>query len=707
MARGTASELFGQAARLVGDGQLDAAQRACKAVLKKEPRHHGAHHLLAIVEFQRGDLEKAVMLLDRCLRYRPDYPEALNDRGVALCSLERREEALASYDRALALNPTYPEALNNRGLVLNLLGRDEEALAALDRAIASRPDYVDALNNRGLTLHKLRRYAEALASYDRALAIRRDSFQGLLNRGHALTALDRHEEALASYEQALALAPHDPDALLHRAGALVQLNRVDDATICYQQLLAVCPDHAEARLALCMAQLPTLYLSEAEIDQRRARYESQLAALADEVERRGTLGDLAAALGRTQPFFLAYQGRNDRTLQSRYGALFCRAMAAQFPPAALPDKPGADEHVRVGIVSGFFREHSNWKIPIKGWLGRLDRVRFRLFGYHTGALRDGETQAAAAMCERFVEGPLALADWRAAILADAPHVLIYPEVGMNRVSAQLAGLRLAPVQCNSWGHPDTSGFPTLDYVLSSDLMEPPDAQDHYTERLVRLPNLSVYYEPASARPPTLARNELGLRPDATAFWCGQALFKYLPQYDQVFPRIARDLPSCQFVFVEAYAARRITELFRQRIAAAFAAYGADAGRHCVFLPRMPMAGFAAAIGACDVILDSIGWSGCNSTLEGLPHGLPVVTMPGSFMRGRHTGAILTMMGVTETIADTLDEYVAIAVRLARDAEWRAGVKARMLQAEPRVYRDTACIAALQDFLDRVGRGLAP
>ena len=59
----------------------------------------------------------------------------------------------------------------------------------------------------------------------------------------------------------------------------------------------------------------------------------------------------------------------------------------------------------------------------------------------------------------------------------------------------LAALWLAPIQCASWGHPDTTGLPTIDYFLSGELMEPPDADEHYTERLVRLPNLAIYYEP--------------------------------------------------------------------------------------------------------------------------------------------------------------------------------------------------------------------
>jgi predicted O-linked N-acetylglucosamine transferase (SPINDLY family) len=113
--------------------------------------------------------------------------------------------------------------------------------------------------------------------------------------------------------------------------------------------------------------------------------------------------------------------------------------------------------------------------------------------------------------------------------------------------------------------------------------------------------------------------------------------------------------------------------------------------------------FIAAPGRRDVYLDSIGWSGCNSTLKSLPHDLPIVTMPGPLMRGRHGLAILTMMDVTETIAETIGDYVSIAVRLARDVAWRMGVKSRVAINKSRLYRDTACIRALEEFRDRVAR----
>jgi predicted O-linked N-acetylglucosamine transferase (SPINDLY family) len=126
----------------------------------------------------------------------------------------------------------------------------------------------------------------------------------------------------------------------------------------------------------------------------------------------------------------------------------------------------------------------------------------------------------------------------------------------------------------------------------------------------------------------------------------------------------------------------------------------------VVLPRLDSERFIAAMGACDVMLDSIGWSGCNSTLESLVHDLPIVTLRGEFMRGRHTSAILEMMGLDEMIANTVDDYVAIAVRLGRNPADRAAASARIAAGKHRVYEDRTCVAALETFLDRAARSSA-
>jgi len=275
---------------------------------------------------------------------------------------------------------------------------------------------------------------------------------------------------------------------------------------------------------------------------------------------------------------------------------------------------------------------------------------------------------------------------------------------MSPIAAKLAAQRLAPVQCNSWGHPETSGFPTLDYFLSSDLMEPSDAQQHYCEKLIRLPNLSVYCEPIEAPALAFERAALGMRPSACIYWCGQSLFKYLPQHDPVFPRIAREAGDCQFVFVEWHG---VTDLFRHRLERAFGQFGLRAEDHCLILPRLDYARFLAAADLSDVFLDSIGWSGCNTTLDALVYDLPIVTLRGDLMRGRHTAAMLDMMGMTATVCESIEEYVVLAVGLAQDLARRAEVKRMIAAGKHAIYRDRSCVAALEEFLDRVARDAQP
>ena len=651
-------------------------------------------------------LDEALASFDRALTVQPDLAAALSNRGNTLKELKRFDEALASYDRALALQPGYAQAHYNRGNVLQELKRPEEALASYDRALELLPDYAEALANRGNTLKELQRFEDALASYDRALTLEPNHPEVHFNRGASLQLLKRFEEALSSYDHALALRPDYAEVYLNRGEALRDQGDWADAIKQYDRALILRPNFVEAQFGLCMAQLPVLYTNESEIAERRAAYRDSLRTLCETFDQRRIIGDWANAIGSSQPFLLAYQGLNDRDLQSRYGSLACRIMSERYPPATLSPPPRFDEPVRLGVVSGFFWLHSNWKMRINGWLRRIDRQRFQIFCYHTGARRDNVTREAMTLCDRFVQGPLSVDQWRQAILDDAPHVLIYPEVGMHPISVQLAAQRLAPVQCNSWGHPVTSGLPTMDYFLSSELMEPAGAQNHYTEKLVLLPNLSVYYLPLELKPAAMSRAELGLRSTATVYWCGQSLFKYLPQFDQVFPRIARTAGDCQFAFIHHQNGSHVTDQFRSRLGKAFAAFGLRSADYCVFWPRLDVHRFGAAIGQCDIVLDSIGWSGCNTSLESLRYNLPIVTINGPLMRSRHTLAILKMMGVEETITETMADYISTAVRLAHDRQWRAAVSLRMSANKHRVYGDSTAIDALQEFINAAVRPIA-
>lgn len=246
------------------------------------------------------------------------------------------------------------------------------------------------------------------------------------------------------------------------------------------------------------------------------------------------------------------------------------------------------------------------------------------------------------------------------------------------------------------GHPVTTGLPSIDYYLSSDLMEPDDATAHYSETLVRLPNLALHYTPPPLPARPLARPDLGLRADAFVYLNSQSLFKNLPQHDDLYPRIAREVPRAQFVFI-SHSRPAVTARFRDRLARAFDAHGLPADRFCHFTRRLDFQGFLSLNLASDALLDTLEWSGGKTTLEALGCGLPVVTCPGRFMRGRHAFAMLRMMGISRTVAADKDEYVRIAVRLAHDPHLLAEMRSEIAGRRDRLYRDTAFIGALEDF----------
>ena len=245
-------------------------------------------------------------------------------------------------------------------------------------------------------------------------------------------------------------------------------------------------------------------------------------------------------------------------------------------------------------------------------------------------------------------------------------------------------------------------MPTVDYFLSSALMEPPDGDACYTERLVRLPNLGLCYVPDGSGGPASVTVD---RAEAPVFWSGQALYKYLPQYDAVFPRIAAELGACRFVFIGFAKSQSVTDTFRDRLWAAFAAMGLDASQHVVILPPMSQGDYLGAVGRADVILDTIGWSGGKSTLDCLAVDPAIVTLPGPFMRSRHTAAILRRIGCEATIAGSVDEYVSIAVRLARDPVWRAAVRQAVADGKHHAFNDLAYMRALETFLAEAVAGL--
>ncbi len=694
----SASRSLQHAVALHRQGRLAEAAAAYRQGLEEAPDDAAAWSNLSSVYYGLGRFADAAAAGTEAVQRAPDFANARLNLGNAQAALGWLDAAEASYRAALAIDPGQARAPLALAMLLAQQRRHDEAVGFYRAALALDPESFEAQHNLASSLLCLGKLTEVEAACRAALLCRADVPETHRLLGDALMGLDRSEAAAAAYQEALRLRPGVAETLNNLGLALGNLGRRDEAAAAFAAALQHQPDLLAARANLAGIRLPIVYRDMAEIDQVRAAYAADLDAL--------VRAPLPAALdlnsvGGVPPFYLAYQGRSDHDLQALYGGQVTRVMAALQPGWMVAPEvasPGPGERIRVGLLSAYFHRHSNWKIPIKGWLDGLDPARFELYGYHLGQLQDGETAKAAARCHRFVRGPRPFADWVETIRADRLHVLLIPGIGLDTLTTRLAALKLAPIQATSWGHPDTTGLASIDHFLSSELMEPPEADAHYTEKLIRLPNLSIAYDRAPAVPDVVTRDEIGMPADATFYWCCQSLFKYLPQDDGIYPAIAAQDPNAVFGFVAFPGDPRPTALFRSRLDAVFAAAGLDAARHCRILPQMTTERFLGVTRLADLFLDSLGWSGCNTTLEALALDLPVVTVPGALMRGRHTAAILTLLGLPELIAPDAEAYVALAVSLGRDPARRAALRQRIARDKHRLFGDRAAIDGLARYL---------
>lgn len=726
-------------------GQHDAARESFEAAVRLLPGSPELLLNLGLARKNSGRIAESVESYEAALRLKPGYAEAHNNLANSLSLLGRHEEALAAATRAVAAGPTSARARLTRAGILEVLGRASEAIDDCTVALALEPRNREALLAKARLLSAASRHAEVITLCDLAIAIDPADARAYYRIGRALEAVKDLAAAAKSYGKAAELDPSSLSALNRHAAALAQLRRHEEALACYDRLVAQAPgkpSHWSARGALkaemgqqedglddigqalritsgghraaeataeaCIRllsvdKIPAIYRSEAECAATRARVEAVL----DDLVRMGADQPPATpeqtrvaeqAIRHLTGFYLAYHQRNDRETMRKLSLAAARLLSpTPFAPAMRRSRDG---RIRVGIASQRLRDHNgaNWAY---NWFARLPQDDYEIFTYNFEAATDALAVKFAALgTHRAFSQASNPQDIIAQMRDDDLGILMLPDVGMTAVSRYLSLHRIAPCQFTAWGHPVTTGSPEIDCYLSSDLMEPEDAQEHYTEELVRMPNLALYLE-EEGLPPASTPVDFGLPEDRVLYGCLQSLFKYLPRHDGILPRIAASVPDALFVFVEA-ATPYVTAVMRERLENAFAAEGLDAARHVVFLPRQTPRGFDGLMQAMDVLVDSLGWSGGNTTLSGIAMGKPLVTREGRFMRGRHSSAMFRLIGAEEMIAASDEDYVAILVGLGQDEARRRHCSGLFEQGRHRLYRDGAFILAFDRFLKQRG-----
>ena len=653
------------------------------------------------------DWERAESAYSRYLDQRLEDGSAWLNLGILYYTQTKIDRAESCFQKALSLGIEHPTLYLNLGNCAVQRGSLEEAIGYYHQGQDRYPEMTDFADNLTIVSEA---QAQPGAFYGRLAQQHLDQnhYQAAHQAFSLATQFGYHSENLYVQwvECLLKLSPaFDPQPVLEDAATrfphneflafhwVTHLIRRGDphaftiAAACAQQQ----PESFTLRL---FAQLgtPLLYDSEAELEPHYQRYRQNLQHLLDTLDL-STPDRLDAALmgiRRFNNFYLTYQGRNLVAEQRQYGILIHRILQARYPQWTQPlPMPAVTGKIRVGYASSYLHSYSGtfW---LTGWLKHCDRQRFEIYCYYTGHTPDPITDFFREQSDVFHHIP----DFEAVceqIRQDQLHILVYPEIGMDGNTITQAALRLAPVQCTAWGHPLTSGLPSIDYYLSSTLMEPVEAQSHYTERLVRLPHLGIAYrQPPLPDPLPKTRADFGLTDSDRVYLCCQAPFKYLPQFDVLLVNIAARVPAAKFVFLRA-------DGLKPRLTKAFAAASLQLENYALFLPGQDRPDYLALNCLSDVYLDTIGFTGGNMTFDALACALPVVTLPVPLMRGRLSVAMLQRIGITETIAQTLEEYIELAVMLGLNTSYRQHLKERIGQRCHLLFDDRACVVALEAF----------
>ena len=704
---------LGNALRI--QGKLDAALACYQMAILVNPKYAEAHNNEGVVYEEKGLLKEAIAAYQRALSINPGLVDAHYNVGLLLMAQGDSAEALTSFKKAIALNPDFAEAHYAEGVTLRSQGKLDDAVASFRKAISPRPDYFDAHYNLARLLHRQGRYDEALASYRIAISLNPGIAEAHNNEGVAHAESGHGREAVLCFQRALSIKPDFAAAQFNLGNSQ---DEHSETLRCHQKALTLDPEFVEARWAYTMAQIPAIFEADADPKRFRSAFAAELTDLASWIDSDSKrIASGFDAVGAYLPFYLAYQEENNKELLSRYGELCVRIMRAwqagqKFTPAIAHNSA----KTRIGVVSAHICEHSVWHAIIKGWLLQLDRGRFDLHLFHVGATQDQQTLFAQSQAASFEQGRRELPQWVNAISSKQLDVLIYPEIGMDAMTVKLASLRLAPVQVTSWGHPETSGLPTMDYFLSAEDFEPADelekqdgqdgqwkhsARENYTEQLVTLPHLGCCFPPllVTASDPKLAN--MGIDLGSPLLLCPGTAFKYQPQHDGIFVEIARRLGDCQIIFVVSGGRESLSAKLRRRLEIVFTRSGLDFEKYVVFIPWRNQGEFYGLMQRVDVFLDTVGFSGFNTAMQAIECGLPIVTRDGRFMRGRLASGILKRMELPELIAESEEDYISLAVKLSRDTEYRSHIRKRIEANRHVLFNDTAPIRALEDFLDNV------
>jgi len=634
-------------------GKLAEAEVLYKKVLQAEPRHFDALHMLGIVYAQLGRFEEAESLLRSAVTVDPDFPPCLHNYGNVLSKLNRFRDAIDQYDRALKIAPNFAPAWSDRGNALLELDLIDDALASYDKAIALNPNFASAYYNRGRVLAKIDRTAEALASYDRAVACNPTDANAHRDRGLVLTMLKRYPEALASCERAAALDPKSASAWNALGWVHLRTGNHEKALEAYDKTFSIQPDFENVQGFRLHEKMHLCDWQNLEADIKR---------LLDAVKSSQLL---------TEPFPLL-PIVSCPSVQCRYAAHFSKKNYSRSLTTLKNGGVYSHDRIRIAYLSADLRAHPVAYL-MAGVFENHNHSRFS-----TTAISWGE-QNDDAMRHRIRCSVDDFVDVEHKLDVDVANILREMEIDiavdlMGHTTANrsaIFGYRPAPIQAAYLGYPGTTGADWIDYTFADDYVIPRSLQTHYSEKVVYLPDCFQSNDSKRLFPDLrIDRATAGLPEGALVFCCFNNSFKITPAIFDVWMRLLREVEN-SVLWILAGNEKVERNLRREAVARSVAP------ERLVFAPRRPYIDYLAQYRLADVFLDTLPFNAGTTASDALWLGVPLVTCSGKTFSSRMAGSLLRAAGLPELITHSLEEYEALALRLAREPDLLASYKAKL------------------------------
>ncbi len=671
----------------LGTGEIDQAFSHFQQALALKPDFAEALNNLGLVHKKENRVGEARKCFEQAVRLAPGFAAAYYNLGNLCQACNQPEQAVSYYQQALKIDPRAPQNWNNLGYVKLLQNDLDEALECFRKALEINPDYTEARHNMGNALVRIGQLEQAVACYQKVLQIQPDLPNAYNSLGVAYKEMERFDEAAVCFGKALKLDQGFAEAYGNLANTFDSMGMVEDARSCFQKMLQIKPDFGtEIKMAML---LPLIYDSKQSMIDARAGLQRKITTLA----AKGTkIKDPYREVGVTS-FRLALHGMPEKEVRQQIAAFYlkvCPDLFWEAPHCRMARQK--DGKITIGMLSRFFYEHTIGNLYY-GLLKHLSRDRFHVVLLRFPGRDDQLTRTYTAAADEVVVLPEDLKKAREIIAGFGLDILFFLEIGMDPLTYFLAFSRLAPVQIKR-GFQITMGIPTIDYFLSSDSAEPQGAQKHYSEKLVRLQRIGYYYNRPriDIRPPS--RQQYGFTGKDTLYLCPQSLFKLHPDFDAVLGEILRQDPNGKLLLL-AGKHPHWQRLFLKRIKRS----QPDVTTRIHFLPAMARREFVSLFSMADAVLDSIYMSGGNTSLECFSCGIPVVTWPSPLLPGRLTYGFYRLMGMDACVAENLNDYVSIALKLAHDKIWRQNVGKQIQSNSHVLFEDLEAVREVERFFE--------